>query len=170
MRLTFDKKRLRYVLLLLSFPLGIIAIFGALDLRINLTPSHVPVGIWRAFPPDSVGVGDVVRYDIEELYSRLPHVREERMNFHSSGILKKVAALSGAVISLSGDIVVIDGHEYHNAPIAGDDSWRKVDYPLVVPEGSVWLMADVRSAYDSRYHGPLPADIIREKCEPVIVW
>jgi type IV secretory pathway protease TraF len=40
----------------------------------------------------------------------------------------------------------------------------------VVPEGTVWLMADVATAYDSRYHGPLPARLVKEKNVPLWVW
>ncbi|MDR3354213.1 MAG: S26 family signal peptidase [Synergistaceae bacterium] len=40
----------------------------------------------------------------------------------------------------------------------------------MVQRGSVWLMADSPNAYDSRYHGPIPVSLIREKLKPVWVW
>jgi type IV secretory pathway protease TraF len=166
----FDRKNLVNVTSILVFAAPLIAEFGVLDLRINITSSHVPVGIWRAFPPEKIDAGDVIRYNVSEFYAAMPQVREERMHFRSDRILKRVAALPGSLIEMSGDAVAIDGWEYPNAFVVSDRSWIKVEYPLVVPEGAVWLMADVRDAYDSRYHGPVPVKLIKEKCEPVIVW
>ena len=140
-----------------------------MNLRINMSASHVEVGIWKAFPPVSVDVGDVVDYDKDEFYSMYPHVREDRMKFKTSSVLKCVAAMPCAWIELSGDLVVIDGHLYTEARIF-EDSWRKVEYPLQVPEGTVWLMANSKGAYDSRYHGPMPLSLIHEKLKPVLVW
>jgi type IV secretory pathway protease TraF len=165
----FDRRGFRNVVLILSCAAVVVVLFHVCGLRVNFTPSHVPVGLWRALPADSISVGDVVSYDIYDLYFAEPQVYEERMRFFHSRLIKKVAALPGSVVELSGDVVVIDGTEFSKAQIA-DDSWRKVDYPLVVPEGAVWIMADVTNAYDSRYHGPLPISMIREKCEPVVVW
>jgi type IV secretory pathway protease TraF len=166
----FDRKNLVNVTAILALAAATIAAFGFLNLRINLTPSHVPVGIWRAAPPENIEVGDVIRYDVSEFYAVMPQVREERMNFRSERILKRVAALPGSLVEMSGDAIVIDGGEYPNAVVASDRSWIKVEYPLVVPGDSVWLMADVKGAYDSRYHGPVPINLIKEKCEPVVVW
>jgi type IV secretory pathway protease TraF len=165
----FDRKNLVNVTAILALAAAAVAAFGVLGLRINLTPSHVPVGIWRASAPENIGVGDVIWYDVNEFYAAVPQVREERMRFRSGRILKKVAALPGSLVEMSGDAVAIDGGGYPNAVVA-DRSWVKVEYPLVVPHGAVWLMADVRGAYDSRYHGPVPMNLIKEKCEPVIVW
>jgi type IV secretory pathway protease TraF len=113
-------------------------------------------------------VGDTIAYDIDEFYALCPQVREERMNFIAPRILKTVAGLPGALIEMSGDIVTINGTAYPRARVAGG-SWRKVEYPLVVPEGTVWLMANSETAYDSRYHGPLPENIIKEKMVPILV-
>jgi type IV secretory pathway protease TraF len=166
----FDRKNLINVTSMLVSYAALIVLFGVLGLRINLTSSHVPVGIWRAVPPEKIDVGDVIRYNVSEFYAAVPQIREERMHFRSDRILKRVAALPGSLIEMSGDAVAIDGGEYPNALVMSDRSWVKVEYPLVVPEGAVWLMADVQGAYDSRYHGPVPIKLIKERCEPVVVW
>ena len=155
--------------MLILVPLVIMLIFYALNLRINSSASHVEVGIWRAFPPVSVDVGDIVAYDKDEFYSLCPDIYENRMKFRTPGVIKRVAATSGAWIELSGDLVMVDGHLYTEARIY-DDSWRKVEYPLQVPEGTVWLMANSKGAYDSRYHGPMPLSLIHAKLKPVLVW
>jgi type IV secretory pathway protease TraF len=148
---------------------GLVCAGFAFGLRINLTSSHVEAGIWRAAPADSIEVGDVIGYSKDEFYALTPGVREDRMIFRAPMVIKRVAALPGATVELSGDAVVIDGVRYSDARIR-DDTWRKVDYPLTVQAGSVWLMADSSNAYDSRYHGPLPVSLIREKLKPVWVW
>ena len=169
MKFKFDPRAARNVAILVLLAVGAAALFFALDLRINLSPSHVQSGIYRARPAVSVVVGDVVAYDKDEFYDLCPRIREDRMEFKAHVVIKCVAAMSGALIELSGDAVAIDGALYPEARIL-DDSWRKVEYPLVVPEGTVWLMADTGNSYDSRYHGPLPMQLIREKLQPILVW
>ncbi|MDR1650657.1 MAG: S26 family signal peptidase [Synergistaceae bacterium] len=164
-----DGKAARKVALLTICFLAPVAVFAVLDLRINLTASHVPAGIWRARPPGVLKVGDVIDYNKDEFYAARPEIGEERMSFVSPIVIKRVAALPGATIARSRDALAIDGAPYPKARI-GDESWRKVDYPLTVPDGHVWLMADSAAAYDSRYHGPLPMDLVREKLTPVLVW
>jgi type IV secretory pathway protease TraF len=164
-----DRKTAWKVALLAACLMSPAAIFRAMDLRINLTASHVPAGIWMANPPDDLKVGDVVDYHRDEFYAAKPEIREDRMVFLAPVVIKRIAALPGAIIERSGDALAIDGAPYPRARI-GDESWRKVDYPLTVPDGHVWLMADSAAAYDSRYHGPLPARLVREKLTPVFVW
>jgi type IV secretory pathway protease TraF len=166
-----DKKALRNVTALAVCAGAVVALFWSLGLRINLTSSHVPIGLWRAYPVASVDIraGDVITYDIREFYAAEPRIADERMSFEVPRIMKKVAALPGALIELSGDRMVVDGKEYSRTRLARK-SWRRVDYPLVVPEGTVWLMADVFTAYDSRYHGPLPVRLVKEKNEPLWIW
>jgi type IV secretory pathway protease TraF len=172
--LKVNKKALRSVAALVFCTGALVALFLFLGLRINFTSSHVPAGFWRASPvasAESIRVGDVITYDIREFHAAEPRVADDRIVSQSAAplIMKKVAALPGARVELSGDTLVVDGKEYPRARLARE-SWRKVSYPLVVPEGTVWLMADVLAAYDSRYHGPLPTRIIREKNEPLWVW
>jgi type IV secretory pathway protease TraF len=164
-----NKRELKNVAGLVFCAVGLAALFFLLRLRINVSSSHVPAGIWRAHPVDAIDVGDVVTYDVRDFYRASPRIHETRLRFATPRIIKRVAALPGALIERSGDAVSIDGKEYPRAKIV-DESWCAVDYPLVVPEGSVWLMADAERAWDSRYHGPLPADLIREKNTPVLVW
>ncbi|MDR2175236.1 MAG: S26 family signal peptidase [Synergistaceae bacterium] len=167
-----NKKTLRNVTALVLCAGAAVVPFLFLGLRLNLTPSHVPAGFWRARPAASAGpvrVGDVITYDVREFYAAEPRIAEERMTFAAPRVIKRVAALPGALIDLSGDTFVVDGKAYPRARRAGN-TWSKVDYPLVVPEGTVWLMDDVLAAYDSRYHGPLPMRLIKEKNEPLWVW
>jgi type IV secretory pathway protease TraF len=169
MRPRFDGRACRRVAALAACFAAPVAIFYAAGLRINFTPSHVPAGIWRARPADKLQTGDVIAYDKDEFYAAVPEAAEERMKFAAPRVIKKIAALPGAFVERSGDAVAIDGVLYPEARIA-DETWRKVDYPLVVPEGTVWLMADAFNSYDSRYHGPRPSRLVKEKLSPVWIW
>jgi type IV secretory pathway protease TraF len=166
-----NEKALKTVITLVFCAGAFVAPFPLLGFRINLTSSHVPVGLWRAYPitAGDIRVGDVVAYDIREFYAAEPRMREERLKFAAPRIMKKVAALPGALVELSGDALVVDGKEFPRARLARE-SWRRVNYPLVVPERTVWLMDDVLQAYDSRYHGPMPVRFIQEKNEPLWIF
>ncbi|MDR1020227.1 MAG: S26 family signal peptidase [Synergistaceae bacterium] len=164
-----DVTGLRNLTLILICVALAVAAFPVFDLRINITSSHVPVGLWRSYPATAIEAGDVVVYDIYDLFLENPQIYADGMTFESSRIIKIVAALPGAMIERSGDEVIVDGTRYPSARIL-KKSWCNVEYPMIVPDGSVWLMADVSSAFDSRYHGPVPAGLIREKVSPVLVW
>ena len=118
---------------------------------------------------DELEIGDVIAYDKDEFYEAVPRAREDRMIFRAPRVIKQIAALPGAFIERSGGAIAIDGVLYGKACIS-DESWVKVNYPLVVPDGTVWLMADTLDSYDSRYHGPFPAGLVKEKLTPVLIW
>jgi type IV secretory pathway protease TraF len=168
----FDGRACRNAALLILAAALMLVSFRASGLRINISPSHVNVGLWRAAPVRAGGeleIGDIIAYDKDEFYEAVPRAREDRMIFRAPRVIKKIAALPGAFIERSGSAIAIDGVLYREARIS-DESWVKVNYPLVVPEGTVWLMADTLDSYDSRYHGPFPAGLVKEKLTPVLVW
>jgi type IV secretory pathway protease TraF len=170
-RLKFDRRACRNVALLILSAALVVVSFAAFGLRINFTSSHVNVGLWRAVPVSAgteLQIGDVIAYDKDEFFEMMPGVREDRMIFLARRVVKKIAALPGAFIERSGGAIAIDGALYREARIS-DESWVKINYPLVVPEGTVWLMADKLDSYDSRYHGPFPANLVKEKLTPVLV-
>jgi type IV secretory pathway protease TraF len=170
--LKFDRRACRNTALLILPAALMVMLFRSFGLRINISPSHVKVGLWRTMPMRAGGelkIGDVIAYDKDEFYETVPRVREDRMIFRSRQVIKKIAALPGAFIERSGGAIAIDGALYREARIS-DESWVKVNYPLVVPDGTVWLMADTLDSYDSRYHGPFPEGLVKEKLTPVFVW
>lgn len=171
-RLKFDRRACRNAALLILSAAMVVMLFRASGLRINISPSHVNVGLWRAAPVtagDELKIGDVIAYDKEKFYEAVPGAREDRMIFRAPRVIKQIAALPGAFIERSGGAIAIDGMLYGEARIS-DESWVKVNYPLVVPDGTVWLMADTLDSYDSRYHGPLPECLVKEKLTPVFMW
>jgi type IV secretory pathway protease TraF len=161
------KGRLAAVMSIVALAVSVCAAFAKLNLRINLSESHVPIGIYRAYPADELRVGDIIAFNINELYLRDGKLYDEKIKTLSPLHMKVIAALSGAVIERSGDIVVVDGEAFDRALIVRDET-RKAEYPLVVRDGHVWLMANSVYSYDSRYYGDVPAKIIKEKVRPIL--
>lgn len=170
----FRPTEARRVALMLGIAVLAVFAINALDIRINISDSHVSRGIWRGVPVDSIEVGDIVTMDINELYERFPERSNDRVHILGGALLKRVAALPGACIERSGDSIIIDGTVNRFAitrpPYKDGSDPCKVEYPHIVADGCVWLMANVAGAFDSRYFGDVPMDLIREKNTPVITW
>jgi type IV secretory pathway protease TraF len=163
------RKNLEGVAFAVAFITSIGVFINAYGVRINLTDSHVSKGLWKAVTADTIKVGDVIVFDIREFYKANPSLQDSRIRFVSPFLMKRVAAVAGSIIERSGDVVVIDGVEFRQSKIQ-DDSWLKTSYPLKVPVNTVWIMADKEFSYDSRYHGPLSLDLVREKAIPLLTW
>lgn len=174
----YSKKDARNILIILISSMLMVVLPFALGIRINLTDSHVPAGLWRSVRHNpkagDIRVGDIVVYHIYDLYLVRPKVYDEHVVFVVPSMMKRIAALPGSIIERSGDHLLIDGALYANAPIRppyldGSDPC-KVEYPLIVPPMCVWIMADTVTAYDSRYHGAVPVDIIQAQVKGVFPW
>jgi type IV secretory pathway protease TraF len=166
----FNKTRFRNVAVICSVFFVIPAALVNLGLRFNISPSHVPIGFWRACPADEIGVGDIVTFDIFDVYIYNPGAFDERMAKKiTTKFIKRVAALPGAIITKSGDEISVNGETY---PLALADGHIRgnVDYPLIVPLGAVWMLSNSLLSYDSRYYGPVPMDSIIEKNKPLLTW
>jgi type IV secretory pathway protease TraF len=161
------KRRLAVVLSLITPAVIVCAIFEKMNLRINISGSHVPVGIYRAYPVDELRTGDIIIFNINDLYSYDNGLYDEKVKTLSPRHIKIIAALAGTKIERSGDIVIVGGKPFENALIVRDEI-RKAEYPVVVRDSHIWLMADKAYSYDSRYYGDVPAEIIKEKVLPVL--
>jgi type IV secretory pathway protease TraF len=163
-----NKKNLRNVTIILTIFVLTVTALRHSGLIINLSDSHVPVGVYMGYPPDNVAVGDIVMFNIRDLF-RMDSQLDGGLDLHFPQLIKKVAALPGAVIERSGDMIIIDGKPFGKARIV-HERLCKVTYPRTVPDGYVWLMADKVFAYDSRYYGEVPIEIILSKDYPVLIW
>jgi|GEM_PF-3809986 len=175
----YSRKDARNVLIILASSVTVVFIALTTGIRINLTDSHVPVGLWRTVhhTPDSLQVGDIVTFDIYKHYLSQLKVYDEKLSFVVTVtpiMMKRIAALPGSLIERSEDHLLIDGVMYENAPIRppyfDKSDPCKVEYPVIVPPLCVWIMADTFSAYDSRYYGVVSMDIIEAKVKKVLVW
>lgn len=71
-----------------------------------------------------------------------------------TGVIKRVVALPGDTVELVGDSAYVNGALSAGSPAGAGEGVRTP--PLVVPEGSVYLLGDNRPvSYDSRILGPV---------------
>ncbi len=84
-------------------------------------------------------------------------------------LIKRVIAVGGQSLDLQDGKVVVDGvaldepytHGEQSFPLSTTLNGQDMSYPLVVPEGYVWVMGDNRdNSADSRYFGPIPYESI----------
>ncbi len=85
-------------------------------------------------------------------------------------LLKRVIATEGQTVDLVDGKVVVDGVELDEPYTNGKPSYPldrqaegvgSLSFPLVVPEGHLWLMGDNRTnSLDSRYYGPIPTSSV----------
>lgn len=146
------------------------------NIIINWTPSHVPVGLYRVINADKSAytVGDIVLFDIDELYQLFPELTDTQSKAVSRTFIKIVGAVAGDQISKAGDRVAINGKVLQNAVIHSyydnGESRCKIQYPLTIPSGYVWLITETAFSFDSRYFGAVPEKIILSKAEKLWTW
>lgn len=85
-------------------------------------------------------------------------------------LLKRVIATEGQTVDLVDGKVVVDGEVLDEPYVEDRPSYpltrfapgvEPLSYPLVVPEGHLWLMGDNRTnSLDSRYYGPIPTSSV----------
>jgi len=80
-------------------------------------------------------------------------------------LIKRVVALGGQTLDLRGGTVYVDGKPLDEPYTYGrptEPLAAPISYPLVVPDGYVWLMGDNRpNSGDSREMGPVKASAIK---------
>lgn len=154
-------------------------IFWTLSLNnilINWSPSHVPVGLYQIIDTSasSYAVGDIILFNIDDLYQIYPELRDTQSKTISQTFVKIVGAAAGDQVSEIGNRVVINGQTLNNAIIYkhydNGEPRCKIRYPLTVPDGHVWLITDTEFSFDSRYYGPVPEKIISARVKAFWTW
>lgn len=146
------------------------------NLVINWTPSHVPVGLYQIVdtPKSFNAIGDIILFSIDELYHVYPELTDTQSKTVSRTFIKIVGAVTGDHISKIDNKVAVNGKILNNAVIHSNydngEPRCKIQYPLVVPDGHVWLITDTEFSFDSRYYGPVPEKIISAKVKEFWIW
>ncbi|MBD9375477.1 conjugative transfer signal peptidase TraF [Rhizobium sp. ARZ01] len=146
---------------------GTVVCLGIAGFRANLTPSE-PLGLWRIINLDrAVRIGDLVFVcppvtDIMREARRRGYLRRGLCAGDIAPLIKTVAAASGQVVEIDGD-VHIDGKRLPLSQVMLMDGQGRRLVPYgggVVPSDAVYLHSDFPGSFDSRYFGPLPTENI----------
>jgi conjugative transfer signal peptidase TraF len=147
------------------FMLGLILLMGSAGFRVNFTPSE-PLGLWRIVKLDRpLVIGDHVficpplSEETRQARAR-GYLRFGLCAGHVAPLIKAVAATSGHVIEICGNVRV-DGSPLPHSPVAIMDGKGRAMVPYeggVVAPGTIYLHSAFPASFDSRYFGPLPVD------------
>ena len=111
-----------------------------------MTQSRV-FGLRTGFWTDTISRGDIIVFE-----SPLP-------DEFSEPFIKRIIALPGEEIAISGGVVHINGQPLAESYVS--EAMRRDFAPVTVPYGSLFVMGDNRNySRDSREWGPIPKDSI----------
>jgi conjugative transfer signal peptidase TraF len=158
----------------------LVALGRVIGLRISLTDSAAPAGIYRIVSGVSVERGELVGVCLP------PSIAQEGLarGYLSKGdcpggaepVAKRIGALPGDVLEVRPGWVSVDEQVFADSGVAAHDS---IGRPLPhvpwgrcqVAAGEVWLFGfnNVRS-WDARYFGPVPLSGVRGVLQPILAW
>ena len=176
---TIAKRALFPVILCAGIAVPVLS-FELLGLRIGLTDSACPPGIYRMVER-APSRGDLVLACLPDAIAQLGIARGYLSRGRGCGdgiepVGKRLSALPGDSVEVVPDYIAVNGQRLeHSATLSRDSSGRSVKHVAwgryTVPTDQVWLFGtkDARS-WDSRYFGPVPASSVRAALEPVLTW
>ena len=164
-------------LIALGFPAALGRLF---ELRITLTDSAAPAGIYRLATDAPVKRGDLVAACLPPAIARAGlargYLRRGDCPAGAEPVAKIIGALPGDDLTVERGQVAVDGARFADSRTAArDSSGRPLPHVLwgarrVVP-GEVWLFGfnDPRS-WDARYFGAVPLVGVHGVLRPVLTW
>lgn len=149
-------------------------VFQLGDLRINATPS-LPLGIYRVSNSDSA---TLVEFCPLEPWAALASARSYRARGNcpdgGSPMMKSILAREGDLVEFSPIGIRVNGRVLaRSAPKTRDSSGRELR-PWAygahrVQLGTVWVGSTFNEwSFDSRYFGPIPTTIVRNRLTPFL--
>ncbi len=176
---TIGKRALFPVILCAGIAVPVLS-FELLGLRIGLTDSACPPGIYRMVKR-APSRGDLVLACLPDAIAQLGIARGYLLRGRGcrdgiEPVGKRLSALPGDSVEVVPDYIAVNGQPLeHSATHLRDSSGRSVKHVAwgryTVATNQVWLFGtkDARS-WDSRYFGPVPASSVRAALEPVLTW
>ncbi|MGA9723706.1 MAG: conjugative transfer signal peptidase TraF [Candidatus Binatus sp.] len=158
----------------------LVALGSALGLRISLTDSAAPAGIYRIVRGVSVKHGQLVGACLPASIAQEGLTRGYLQKGSCRGgaepVAKTIGALPGDVLEVQPGWVSVDGQVFVGSAVAARDS---INRPLPhvawgrrqVAPGEVWLFGfhNARS-WDARYFGPVPLSGVQGVLKPILTW
>lgn len=158
----------------------VVVLGKVLSLRISLTDSAAPAGIYRlvsGIPPyRGQLVGACLPASIAQEGIARGYLQQGGCPSGAEPVAKVVGALPGDLVEVQPGWVSVDGRVFPDSAVATHDS---IGRPLPhvpwgrrqVAPGEVWLFGfhNVRS-WDARYFGPVPLSGVRGILKPVLTW
>jgi len=158
-------------------------VFERFDLRLALTDSSTPAGIYQMRPATSLSRGELVAACLPSNFARLAISRGylsvspiSECPEHAASIGKLLLALPGDEVEIKPDFIAINGRRFtHSATASRDSRGRNLPHMPAgeyrVPADSTLLFGfyDPRS-FDSRYYGPVPLSSIQSTAVPLLTW
>ena len=164
-----------------AIAIALLVLLGrVLGLRISLTDSAAPAGIYRVVRGVSIERGELVGACLpasiaQEGLAR-GYLRKGDCPGGAEPVAKLVLALPADVLEVQPGWVSVDGQVFAGSAVAARDSigralphvpwgWRQV------APGEVWLFGfnNARS-WDARYFGPVPLSGVRGILKPILTW
>jgi signal peptidase I len=106
------------------------------------------------------GIGDLHRGDVI-VFERLDEASASAADSDVKDLIKRVIGLPGDVVLARDGVVHVNGTRLDEPYLAEGTRTIKLDQPVTVPEGHVFVMGDNRgNSSDSRVFGPVPEENI----------
>jgi conjugative transfer signal peptidase TraF len=151
-----------------------------LGLRISLTDSAAPAGIYRIVRGVTVKHGELVAaclpISIAQEGLDRGYLQQGDCPSGAEPVAKIIGALPGDILEVQPGWVSVDGTTFADSAVAASDS---VGRPLQhvswgthqVAPSEVWLFGfnNARS-WDARYFGPIPLSGVRGVLQPILAW
>jgi len=175
--------RLGIGVILLAALTATVMLFARLNLRVALSDSATPAGVYRFRPLTRLARGDLVGACLPQ---RIAAVALSRGYLHDSlysgcagggtPVGKLALALPGDTVEIESSFVAVNGHRFANSATVSHDSADRalahVPWGIYqVEQGECWLFGfnNARS-WDARYYGPVPLSALRWSAVPILTW
>ena len=161
-----------YALLFLITAIGGVATYGA-GYRYNRT-SSVARGVWKVHDKTKLQKNDYV-FVSPKGNPGYELALQRKYMFEHAVMLKKIIALEGDHVSYDVDekAVTVNGEYIFMTEILSQDTEGRplqgATFPVFLKKGEIWLSSEFIRGYDSRYFGPVSADILT-KATPVWIY